>query len=109
MAADQIRFEDGAAYEKWMGIWSQLAGTIFLDWLAPRPGIRWLDIGCGNGAFTELLVDGALRPESKASIRPRRSSPLRATAGGAGCEFQQGDAMALPFATNASTRLSWRW
>ena len=56
--ADQhIRFDDGAAYERVMGTWSRLAGDIFLDWLAPRSGLRWIDIGCGNGAFTELLVE----------------------------------------------------
>jgi trans-aconitate methyltransferase len=57
MAEQQIRFDDGAAYERMMGNWSRLAGDIFLDWLAPRSGLRWIDIGCGNGAFTELLVE----------------------------------------------------
>jgi len=56
MSEDQIRFEDGASYERMMGTWSRLAGSIFLDWLAPRSGLRWIDVGCGNGAFTELLV-----------------------------------------------------
>jgi ubiquinone/menaquinone biosynthesis C-methylase UbiE len=53
---DQIRFDDGAAYERYMGTWSQLAGDAFIDWLAPPAGLRWLDVGCGNGAFTEMLV-----------------------------------------------------
>src|SRR5205085_8040210 len=57
MAEHQIRFEDGAAYERMMGTWSRLAGEVFLDWLMPGPGLRWIDIGCGNGAFTELVVD----------------------------------------------------
>src|SRR5258707_14760287 len=57
MAEPQIRFDDGAAYERMMGQWSRLAGEIFLDWLAPLAGLRWIDIGCGNGAFTELLVE----------------------------------------------------
>jgi ubiquinone/menaquinone biosynthesis C-methylase UbiE len=56
MAQSQIRFEDGAAYECYMGKWSQLAGSLFLDWLAVPPGLRWLDVGCGNGAFTELVI-----------------------------------------------------
>ena len=56
MAEQRIRFDDGAAYERMMGRWSQLAGAIFLDWLAPPAGLRWLDVGCGSGAFTELLV-----------------------------------------------------
>jgi ubiquinone/menaquinone biosynthesis C-methylase UbiE len=57
MMTNQIRFNDGAAYERYMGKWSQLAGEIFIDWLAPKSGLRWLDIGCGNGAFTEMLVE----------------------------------------------------
>ena len=52
-----IRYDDGAAYERMMGAWSRIAGEIFLDWLAPDPGLRWIDIGCGSGAFTELLVE----------------------------------------------------
>ena len=31
-------------------------GTIFLDWLAPPTHAHWLDIGCGTGVFTELIV-----------------------------------------------------
>ena len=61
----QIRFDDGAAYEDFMGKWSQLAGDTFLHWLAPPPGLNWLDVGCGNGAFTELLEIG------RASCRER--------------------------------------
>ncbi len=53
----QIRFDDGAAYEHFMGRWSRPAGEIFLDWLALPSGLRWIDVGCGNGAFTELLFD----------------------------------------------------
>src|SRR5262249_39994989 len=57
MGETQIRFDDGAAYERMMGNWSQRAGSIFLDWLAAPLGLKWIDVGCGNGAFTELLVD----------------------------------------------------
>jgi ubiquinone/menaquinone biosynthesis C-methylase UbiE len=50
-------FAFGGLYERMMGAWSRLAGEIFLDWIAPRPGLRWIDGGCGNGAFTELVVE----------------------------------------------------
>jgi hypothetical protein len=30
MAETQIRFDDGAAYERMMGNWSQRAGSIFI-------------------------------------------------------------------------------
>ena len=52
----EIRFDDGAAYERMMGVWSRLAGDVFLDWLAPKAGQSWLDVGCGNGAFSGLIV-----------------------------------------------------
>ena len=57
MTTNEIRFDDGAAYERYMGKWSQLAGETFLEWLAPESGLRWLDVGCGNGAFTEMLLE----------------------------------------------------
>jgi SAM-dependent methyltransferase len=99
MSEHQIRFDDGAAYEQMMGKWSRLAGEIFLDWLAPLPGWRWIDIGCGNGAFTELIVErcapsevAALDP-SPAQLAFARSRPAARLA-----RFQQGDAMALSYA-----------
>ena len=46
MSEHQIRFGDGAAHERMMGTWSRLAGGIFLDWLTPPPGLRWIDVGC---------------------------------------------------------------
>jgi SAM-dependent methyltransferase len=98
MSENQIRFDDGAGYERMMGVWSRLAGDVFLDWLAPSPGLRWVDVGCGNGAFTELLVQRCAPAEiqgvdpSEGQLSFARS---RHTAGIA--RFQRGDAMALPF------------
>lgn len=95
---EQIRFDNGAAYERYMGKWSQLAGETFIDWLAPNPGLRWLDVGCGNGAFTEMLVArcAALSVHgidpSEDQLAYARTRPAARAA-----EFRQGDAMALPF------------
>ena len=102
MSDNQIRFDDGAGYERMMGVWSRLAGDVFLDWIAPQPGQRWVDVGCGNGAFTELLVQRCAPAEiqgidpSEGQLSFARS---RHTAGIA--QFQQGNAMALPFADNS--------
>jgi ubiquinone/menaquinone biosynthesis C-methylase UbiE len=63
MAEQPIRFDDGNAYERAMGVWSRIAGQVFLDWLAPPSGLRWIDVGCGNGAFTELVAQRS-RPGS---------------------------------------------
>jgi ubiquinone/menaquinone biosynthesis C-methylase UbiE len=102
MAESQIRFDDGAGYERMMGKWSRLAGEVFLDWLKPPSGLRWIDVGCGNGAFTELLAERCAPAEiqgvdpSGAQLAFARS---RHSAGIA--QFQKGDAMALPFADNS--------
>ena len=102
MAEPQIRFDDGAGYERMMGKWSRLAGEVFLDWLKPHSGLRWIDVGCGNGAFTELLAERCAPAEiqgidpSEAQLAFARS---RHSAGVA--HFRQGDAMALPFADHS--------
>ena len=98
MHTNQIRFNDGAAYERYMGKWSQLAGDIFLDWLASKPGLRWLDVGCGNGAFTEMLVERCAPAlvqgidPSEGQLAFARTRPVSRVA-----QFRQGDAMGLPF------------
>jgi hypothetical protein len=68
MADEPIRFDDGAAYEQMMGVWSRLAGEIFLDWVHPPRGLVWADVGCGNGAFTELVASLRNCPLDDASI-----------------------------------------
>jgi ubiquinone/menaquinone biosynthesis C-methylase UbiE len=93
-----IRFDDGVAYERMMAVWSRLAGQIFLDWLSPITGQRWIDVGCGNGAFTELLIKRCAPGEvqaidpSEAQLAFARTRPDVGTAA-----FLQGDATALPF------------
>jgi SAM-dependent methyltransferase len=99
MSEQRIRFEDGAAYDRSMGQWSLVAGEIFLDWLAPPPGLRWLDVGCGSGAFTELIAR-RFAPAEMQGIDPSEAQLAfaRARPGTQGAVFQLGDAMALPFA-----------
>jgi SAM-dependent methyltransferase len=102
MTDQPIRFDDGAAYERYMGKWSQLAGETFLDWLAPTPGLRWLDVGCGNGAFTAMLVERCAPisvqgiDPSEAQLAFARTRPASRVA-----QFRQADAMALPFPDDA--------
>ncbi|MGA3003332.1 MAG: class I SAM-dependent methyltransferase, partial [Acetobacteraceae bacterium] len=98
MPEPRIRFDDGAAYDQGMGRWSLIAGTVFLDWLAPGPGLRWIDVGCGSGAFSELVALHRAPAEiqgvdpSEAQLAFARTRPATQSA-----VFQLGDAMALPF------------
>jgi SAM-dependent methyltransferase len=98
MPTESIHFNDGAAYERYMGQWSQLAGEAFLDWLAPAPGLRWLDVGCGNGAFTERVVERCA-PTSVDGIDPSEAqlAYARKRPASHSAHFHRGDAMALPF------------
>ncbi len=102
MTKPDIRFNDGAAYERMMGVWSRLAGDVFLDWLAPEKGLRWIDVGCGNGAFTERVVERCA-PASIEGIDPSEAQLAyareRHKAGIA--TYRNGDAMALPFANDS--------
>jgi SAM-dependent methyltransferase len=100
MGEPTIRFDDGAAYEAFMGAWSQLAGDRFLDWLAPADGLQWIDIGCGNGAFTERLVQRCA-PAGVLGIDPSEAQlayAVRRFAAAPSVRFEPGDAMALPCA-----------
>ena len=98
MAEQQIRFDDGAAYERMMGVWSRFAGDVFLDWLALPKGLRCIDVGCGNGAFTELVIERCA-PLEVQGIDPSQAQLDFAKTRPAGrlAQFQQGDAMALAF------------
>jgi SAM-dependent methyltransferase len=102
MSTQGIRFDDGAGYERYMGAWSQLAGDVFLEWLAPPPGLRWLDVGCGNGAFTEMIA-GRCAPALVHGVDPSEGQLAfaRVRPGSGLARFCQGDAMALPFADAA--------
>lgn len=44
------------AYEGFMGRWSRVLAQRFVEWLAPPPDLRWLDVGCGTGALTAALL-----------------------------------------------------
>jgi len=98
MTDRQIRFDDGEAYERFMGKWSRLAGDVFLEWLKPKLKLHWLDVGCGNGAFTELLFD-RVDPREVHGIDPSEGqlAYARTRLKGRNATFHLGAATPLPF------------
>ena len=92
-------FTDGEAYEQLMGRWSRLVGEMFLDWLDVPNGLRWLDVGCGNGAFTEELI-ARCAPATVTAIDPsdEQLAYARTRLGAKTVDFRVGDAQKLPFA-----------
>lgn len=98
MVEQQIRFTDGAAYERTTGKWSQLAGERFIEWLAPAADLSWLDVGCGSGVFTELLFEhGAARSVTGVDPAEEQLAYARSRLAGRRANFQTGDATSLPF------------
>jgi len=98
MSAPSYHFNNAAAYERYMARWSRAAGTEFLDWAdAPRDA-RWLDVGCGTGVFTTLIVERCA-PRHVAAIdpAPAQIDHARAEPVGAHVDFRVADAQALPF------------
>ncbi len=99
MSNESIQFDDGAAYEEMMGVWSRLAGDVFLEWLAPQTGLSWLDVGCGSGAFTERIVQKCA-PADIEGVDPSddQLAYARARHKAGIARFSNAGAMDLPFA-----------
>jgi SAM-dependent methyltransferase len=95
-------FPDGETYNNHMARISRAAGERFLDWLALPGGLRWLDVGCGPGTFTELALDRAA-PSAISAVDPsERTVAYAMTRPEADrIDYRQGDAMALPFDDDA--------
>lgn len=72
-----------------------LAGDV-LGWLAPQPGERILDLGCGDGQLSaRIAVSGA------AVIGLDASPQMAAAARSRGIDVQEGAAESMPFADRA--------
>jgi ubiquinone/menaquinone biosynthesis C-methylase UbiE len=67
----------GAAYEPYVGRWSRLVAREFLKWLAIPSSARWLDVGCGTGALSEMILAQA-SPAGMYGIDPSEGYLARA-------------------------------
>jgi ubiquinone/menaquinone biosynthesis C-methylase UbiE len=97
-----MEFNDGYSYEHSMGTWSALIGNHFIDWLKPHRESKWLDVGCGNGAFSRLITEKT-SPGSVVGIDPSPEQIEFAKERGLGSKtaFQVGDATDLHFNDDA--------
>ncbi|MGZ8273828.1 MAG: class I SAM-dependent methyltransferase [Burkholderiaceae bacterium] len=72
MAEAAHTFADSVAYERFMGRWSRAVAPSFLEWISAAPGATWLDVGCGTGIFTELILERCA-PAAVFGIDPQRA------------------------------------
>jgi SAM-dependent methyltransferase len=90
----------GDRYEPYVGRWSRLVARAFLQWLAVPEGKDWLDVGCGTGALTQIIIDRS-RPRSVTGVdaSPGFIEYAKARVGSECARFEVGDAQALPIET----------
>jgi len=95
----------GDPYEYYMGRWSKLVASQFVDWLSPKTGSKWLDVGCGTGALSEAIITRH-NPETVIAIDQSegfvRAAQQRL---GSKASCKVGNAMSLPL-DDASTDFS---
>lgn len=82
---------DAGAYARNGRFVADLAANL-IDWLAPQAGERILDLGCGDGALSEKLVDAGAQV-----IGADASPELVAAARERGLDARVIDGQALPF------------
>lgn len=98
MPEARMTFDDPDAYERYMGPWSRAVGKKFLDWIAAPTQARWLDVGCGSGAFTELIFESST-PAMVFGIDPSPEQIAHASKrlAGRAVDVRLGSAGDLPF------------
>jgi SAM-dependent methyltransferase len=59
----------GDLYEPYVGRWSRLVAREFLSWLSVPTDKDWLDVGCGTGALSQVILETAT-PHAVMSVDP---------------------------------------
>jgi ubiquinone/menaquinone biosynthesis C-methylase UbiE len=96
MTEVKVTFNAADDYERFMGRWSRAIGEKFLEWFDPPPNGRWLDVGCGTGAFSELILRHC-KPKSLAGIDPSPEQIAYVSKYLSDSIFQVADSAAIPF------------
>ena len=101
MADRKDTWAAGDLYEPYVGRWSRKVASELLAWLRLPPHLSWLDVGCGTGALTQVILDRAL-PASVVGIDPSAAfiDHARGHISDPRASFDIGDAQDLPVETN---------
>ncbi|RKS72752.1 methyltransferase family protein [Motilibacter peucedani] len=91
------------AYAQFMGRWSESLAVRLADRLELRRGMRALDVGCGPGALTAVLVD-RLGADAVSAVEPSASFVEAARARLPEVDVRHAAAEDLPFDTSSFDR-----
>ena len=94
---DQVARVIGDAYETYLGRWSRQVGYEFVNWLALPQSLRWLDVGCGTGAFSQVILE-CCSPKQVIGVDPSEAyiAYARANLSDPRISFRIGNAQSLP-------------
>ncbi len=94
-------WEQGPAYEQYIGRWSRRVAPLFLSWMDQPAGRRWVDVGCGTGALSAAILDHC-SPASLVGIEPSDGFlKVAVQTLGTRARFLSGSAGSLPLADRA--------
>jgi SAM-dependent methyltransferase len=88
------------AYSRFMGRFSEPLAERFVDLVAPGAEQRVLDVGCGSGALTSVLVD-RVGASSVSAVDPSESFVSSVSAAFPGMDVRRARAEDLPFEDDA--------
>ncbi len=92
-----MAFDSADAYGRFMGRYSEPLAPRLADLAGVLPGQRVLDVGCGPGALTAVLVR-RLGPDSVAAVDPSEAFVVSARDRLPGVDVRAATAESLPFA-----------
>jgi SAM-dependent methyltransferase len=84
------------AYDRFMGRYSSLLAPQFADFAAVQPGQRVVDVGCGPGALTRVLVE-RLGTDEVSAVDPSEQFAAAARERNPGVDVRRAPAEELPF------------
>ncbi|MDP3548251.1 MAG: methyltransferase domain-containing protein [Phreatobacter sp.] len=92
----------GDAYERYMGRWSRKVAPLFTEWVNISRGVDWLDIGCGTGVLTSVVL-GTCAPSRVTGIDSAANllDVAEIQVGNDRVSFKQGDAQEIPEADDS--------
>jgi SAM-dependent methyltransferase len=94
MAGDY--WASGDAYERYIGRWSRLIAAEVVGRLSVPPGLRWLDVGCGTGEATRVVLERGA-PAEVVGVDPSEGFLAYAKRSLPAATFEMASATGLPF------------
>jgi SAM-dependent methyltransferase len=91
-------WERAESYDPYVGRWSRLVAREFVRWVKAPKGVEWLDVGCGTGALSLVILEDGM-PKRLQGVDPSAAyiEQARKRVTDPVARFDPGDALSLSF------------